>query len=204
MLFRSRIEKALSALRDFLPELEELLLAHPFFSERARGLARISRSDAEAWNLLGPNARASGVLSQDVRFSRGYGAYKNASPEGAPAFLSAGDVLARAAIRSSEILQSMRLIEDAVRKIPSGNYRIRVGMEVSPAEGSAASVLEGPRGAIAALAESGGGNCPANIRFWGPSAMAVRRLPDLLLGNQVDDAFLVIHSLDISCSEVDK
>ncbi|MGZ3650129.1 MAG: NADH-quinone oxidoreductase subunit D-related protein [Bdellovibrionota bacterium] len=198
-----RIEKAISALRDFLPELDELLLSHPFFMERTRGLAVVTREFAEEWNLLGPNARASGLPARDERISRPYGAYRDAAMPDASA-PGGGDVLARAAIRASEILQSARLIEDAFRRIPPGNFRIRVGMEVSPAKGLAAASVEGPRGAITVLAESGGGNCPANVRFFSPSVMAVQLLPRLLKGIQAEDAFLVIHSLDISFSEVDK
>jgi NADH-quinone oxidoreductase subunit D len=198
-----RIEKALGALQEFLPELDEVLLAHPFFVERSRGLAVITRETAEVWNLLGPNARASGALSQDDRRARPYGAYRDANLLDSVS-VAGGDVLARAAIRAAEILQSARLIEETFRRIPSGNFRIRVGMEVSPARGRAISSVEGPRGAITVLAESGGGNCPANVRFFPPSAMAVQLLPRLLKGIQVEDAFLVIHSLDISFSEVDK
>lgn len=198
-----RIEKAISALRDFLPELDEMLLSHPFFVERTGGLAVVTLEMAEAWNLLGPNARASGAAEQDDRTFRPYGAYRELTlPE--IANNAGGDVLARSAIRSSEILQSARLIEYAVRRIPAGNFRIRVGMEVSPAKGFAACSVEGPRGAITVLAESGGGNCPANVRFFAPSVMAVQLLPRLLKGIQAEDAFLVIHSLDISFSEVDK
>jgi NADH-quinone oxidoreductase subunit D len=199
-----RIEKAISALRDFLPELDQLLLSHPFFVERTRGLAPISARDATLWHILGPNARASGLSSRDERIERPYGAYR-ASTLPALAFSAAtGDVNARCRIRASEILQSAKMIEASFHKIPSGNHRIRVGMEVSPPPGKAVSTLEGPRGVITVLAESGGGTCPANVRFFGPSAMAAQIVPRLLRGAQVEDVFLAIHSLDISFSEVDK
>jgi NADH-quinone oxidoreductase subunit D len=198
-----RIEKAIRAVREFLPELDELLLSHPFFMERSRGLATITADEALKWGLLGPNARASGVHSIDDRRTRAYGSYKNASFSDLVS-MGGGDTLARASIRAAEILESARLIEDAFRTIPSGNYSIRVGMEVSPAPGRAASSVEGPRGAITVFSESSGGNCSANVRFFPPSAMAVQRLLSLLRGIQVEDAFLVIHSLDISFSEVDK
>ncbi len=199
-----RIEKAIGALKDFLPELDMLLLSHPFFVERTRGLAPISREMVERWSLLGPNARASGVFSQDERSARPYCAYRGETLPALrfdPAF---GDVHARVSIRAAEILQSATLIENAFRRIPAGNHRIRVGMEVSPAPGRAVASVEGPRGAITVLAEAGGGNCPANVRFFCPSSMAVQILPGLLRGIQVEDSFLVIHSLDISFSEVDK
>jgi NADH-quinone oxidoreductase subunit D len=199
-----RIEKAIGALRDFLPELDQLLLSHPFFVERTRGLARIERDEAIAWNLLGPNARASGLFERDERIERPYGAYRTETPAPMPFTNASGDVSARCRIRASEILQSAKLIEASFQRIPAGNHRIRVGMEVSPAPGKAVATVEGPRGGITVLAEAGGGNCPANVRFFGPSSMAARVLPRLLHGVQVEDVFLAIHSLDISFSEVDK
>ena len=199
-----RIEKAIGALKDFLPELDMLLLSHPFFVERTRGLAMISRAQAETWSLLGPNARASGVSTQDERNLRPYSAYRTDLLPMLSFDAASCDVHARASIRAAEILQSAALIEQAYRQIPAGNHRIRVGMEVSPAPGVAIASVEGPRGAITVLAEAAGANSPANVRFFSPSAMSVQILPDLLRGIQVEDVFLVIHSLDISFSEVDK
>ncbi len=198
-----RIEKAIGLLRDFLPELDHLLLSHPFFVERTRGLACIGQDEALRWNLLGPNARASGLTAQDERISRPYGAYREAELPAVDGEQGC-DVRARARIRATEILQSAQLIESVFRRIPAGNHRIRVGMEVSPPPGKAITSVEGPRGAITVLAEAGGGNCPADVRFFCPSSMAVQILPGLLRGIQVEDAFLVIQSLDISFSEVDK
>lgn len=199
-----RIEKAISSLRDFVPELDHLLLSHPFFVERTRGLVTISSGDAAQWNLLGPNARASGLSSVDGRISNPYGAYLS-EPIPPLNFTGAtGDVNARCRIRASEILQSATMVEASFQKIPSGNHRIRVGMEVSPAPGKAMATVEGPRGEITVLAEAAGKNCPANVRFFGPSAMVAQLTPRLLRGVQVEDVFLAIHSLDISFSEVDK
>lgn len=199
-----RIEKAIAALRDFLPELDQLLLSHPFFTERTRNLAHVAPELAARWNLLGPNARASGLATRDERLERPYGAYRGETLAPLTFSGATGDVLARCRIRASEILQSAKLIEGAFQKIPAGNHRIRVGMEVSPAPGKAVASVEGPRGAISVLAEASGGNCPANVRFFGPSAMAAQVLPRLIYGVQVEDVFLAIHSLDISFSEVDK
>ncbi len=199
-----RIEKAIDALKDFLPELDQLLLAHPFFVERTQGLAVISAHEAERWSLLGPNARASGIFAQDERSVRPYCVYSDNAPQALAFERACGDVRSRSAIRAAEILQSAALIKATFQRIPSGNHRIRVSQEVSPAPGKAVASVEGPRGTITVLAEVEGGNCPANVRFFCPSAMAVQLLPGLLRGIQVEDSFLVIHSLDISFSEVDK
>lgn len=199
-----RIEKAINSARDFLPELNAALLRHPFFVERARGLGVLSAADVARWGISGPNARASGAGLPDARFARPYGAYKKLPPGQAAPVRTEGDVLARSQLRVDEILASAMLIESCFRKIPEGNHRIRVGIEVTPAPGKALSEVEGPRGGITVLAEAEGQSVPAGVQFIGPSAMAVQALPSMLRGLQVEDVFLVIHSLDISFSEVDK
>lgn len=199
-----RIEKAIGSIKEFLPDLRSSLLAHPFFGERARGLAVISAEQAERWNLKGPNARASGLKATDARERRPYGAYKDLGlvlPEPQD---KAGDALSRAWVRLEDMMHSAAMIEGCFRKIPSGNHRIRVGVDVVPPAGKAFMEVEGPRGAISVLAESRGERYPANVKFFSPSSMAVQLLPGLLTGIQLDDVFLVIHSLDISFSEVDK
>lgn len=199
-----RIEKALLSTRDFLPDLRSSLLAHPFFEERMRGLAVIPAAEASRWNLLGPNARASGVSGVDVRVTRPYGAYRDATVTLPAHAHTAGDAFSRAWVRLDDILHSASMIEACFRKIPTGNHRIRVGIEVVPAAGKVMAEVEGPRGTVSVLAESKGEVAPARVTFFGPSAMAVQLLPDLLTGIQLEDVFLVIHSLDISFSEVDK
>ncbi len=199
-----RIEKAIASIKDFLPDLRSTLLAHPFFEERARGLGAISAEQAKKWNLQGPNGRASGVTGVDIREKRPYGAYKSVAFRSSQLRYLAGDVLSRSWVRIEDILQSAEMIEGCFRKIPVGNHRIRVGMDVVPASGKAFAEVESPRGALGVLTESKGEINPASIRFFSPSAMAVQILPALLRGVQLDDIFLVMHSLDISFSEVDK
>jgi NADH-quinone oxidoreductase subunit D len=199
-----RIEKAVASLREFFPELSSSLLGHPFFEERARGLLKISPELARRWDFRGPNARVSGLADTDLRRTRPYGAYKKIDMDQPPTSRQGGDALARAWIRMDEMIQSAALVAEAFRRIPSGNHRIRVGIEVAPAAGAAFSEVEGPRGRISVYAQSNGSVSPANVSFFGPSAMMVQALPGLLQGIQLEDLFLAIHSLDISFSEVDK
>ncbi|RYZ97345.1 MAG: hypothetical protein EOP11_22170, partial [Proteobacteria bacterium] len=137
-----RIEKAITSLKEFVPDLRGTLLEHPFFTERARGLGMISKETAERANLLGPNGRASGRDGIDERSVRPYSAYPacagdaaaipGAVTPGIDVQRTQGDVLARSAIRVDEMLGSASLIENCFRKIPGGNHRIRVGMDVAP------------------------------------------------------------------------
>ena len=201
-----RIEKAIASLQEFVPDLRGTLLEHPFFTERARGLGVVTREEAERANLLGPNGRASGRENTDVRVNHPYAAYGALDLKG-PEFdvrRTEGDVYARSLIRLSEMLASAKLVEQIFRQIPGGNHRIRVSMDVAPPPGRAFTVVEGPRGNIHALAETNGRPQPASVHFSTPSAMAAQHISTLLLDRQVEDVFLLLHSLDLSFSEVDR
>jgi Ni,Fe-hydrogenase III large subunit len=143
-------------------------------------------------------------MGRDERSLRPYCAYRGGALPALSFEGRNGDVHSRAGIRAAEILQSAALIKETFQRIPAGNHRIPVGLDVAPASGRAMASVEGPRGTLTVLVETEGGNCPANVKFFCPSPMAVQLLPGLLRGIQVEDALLVIHSLDISFSEVDK
>lgn len=199
-----RIEKAIQSLNEFFPDLCSAILEHPFFIDRAKGLAKISTEMAQTWNIRGPNAKASGVPDTDLRKHRPYGAYKELNLNIQEPVRNGGDVLARAWVRLDEIRSSAEIISSCFKKIEKGNHRIRVSLDVVPPVGKSLKEVEGPKGSILVVMESRGEICPANIRVIGPSPLALQVLPKLLVGVQTEDIFLVIQSLDLSFSEVDK
>lgn len=198
-----RIEKALNSVREFLPDLKSSLLNHPFFRERSRGLAVITREKAAEWNISGPNARASG-LDRDLRIESAFAAYPKIYSTPSIAAEREGDAWSRVGYRIFEIGQSMDFVLALFRKIPSGNYRIRIGAEVESEPGFVFHRVEGPRGEIGMFVDCAGGQSPALVRYFCPSNMIVGLLPQILKGIRTEDVFLAIQSLDISFSEVDR
>lgn len=198
-----RIEKALTSVSDFLPDLKSSLLNHPFFQERARGLAVIDKETARRWNLSGPNARASG-LDKDLRAEPGFSAYSKVFNKQSPPVENCGDAWSRVGQRMFEIAESIDLIHSVFRKIPKGNYRIRIGAEVESEAGFVFHKIEGARGEIGLFVDCAGGQKPAQVKYFCPSNMLVNLLPQILRGIRTEDVFFAIHSLDISFSEVDR
>lgn len=196
-----KTEKALRAAKALLADVDSLLLTHPHFKERAVGLLRVSRQESEVWSLLGPNARASGS-AVDLRIKRPYYAYNKLTVDPPAQVGFEGDAWSRLKYRMAEVLQSITVIEECFRKIPSGNHRIRVGVDVALPEGRSYCAVEGPRGEVGMLLDSGRNG--TTLKYFGPSAPLMRVLPELLSGLMVDDVMLAIQSLDISISEVDK
>ena len=196
-----RIEKALKALDVFMKDLRSTLLEHPFFCDRVIGLLTISKADAEAWNLSGPNAAASGCeitkkgLFERFGYEKKYDVAKNSYQ---------GDVKARIERRFEEIYFSIDTVQKIFSRIPDGNFRIRVGLDVESRKGVVYKTINGPRGDIGIYLSTEGGTHLSHIKYFSPSSMLVSVLPKLLKGIQIDDLFLAIQSLDISFSEVDK
>lgn len=195
-----KIEKALSAASSLLADLDSLLLSHPHFRERTTGLLKISRQEAHVWSLSGPTARASGK-NEDLRKDSPYAAYGRIAIPALEGLTADGDAWARVKTRSEELTQSICILNECFGKIPSGNYHIRVEVDVEVPEGRAFHMVEGPRGEIGLMVDSSG---PLTMKYFTPSSAVMRVLPELLNGLMVEDVLLAIQSLDLSISEVDK
>jgi NADH-quinone oxidoreductase subunit D len=98
-------------------EVEGLLNGNKIFRDRMAGIGKMTREDAIRWGQTGPIARASGV-DYDIRRDHPYSVYAEFEfdvPVG-----TTGDCLDRYLVRLEEIKQSMRILRQAVAKIPDG------------------------------------------------------------------------------------
>lgn len=195
-----KIEKALGSVSTLLGDLDSLLLSHPHFCERSISLLKISRQEAHVWSLTGPTARASG-REDDLRRIRPYAGYGRIHVPVLETVPCEGDAWTRVKIRAAELVQSIAILRECFGKIPEGNHRIRVGINVEIPEGRAFHTIEGPRGEIGLLIDTTNG---IKLNYFTPSAAVMRVLPELLNGLMVEDVLLAIQSLDLSISEVDK
>ena len=87
--------------------------------DRTADIGIISKEDAVAYGLTGPNLRGSGVdvdLRRDVPYS-GYEQYEFEVPLG-----ENGDCYDRYAVRVEEMRQSVRIVRQAIKKMPGGAF----------------------------------------------------------------------------------
>lgn len=109
-----KLEKFLKEYPRALKELDDLLLRNRIFMERTIGAGPISAERALNYGFTGPNLRAAGV-DYDVRVHSPYCSYQDFDfkvPVG-----STGDCYDRFLVRDQEMWQSMKIIEQAYRKI---------------------------------------------------------------------------------------
>ncbi len=130
-------------------DLETLLNRNRIFVDRLAGVGSISREDAIAWSLSGPNARASGVR-RDVRKDEPYLCFAdNWDGQGAEAvkfsvpIASDGDCLGRYLVRVEELKQSIGIVEQLIDRIPQGSINADVNSKmVTPEKGDVYGSIE--------------------------------------------------------------
>jgi Ni,Fe-hydrogenase III large subunit len=110
---------------------------------RFEGVGVVSAEQAEAMGLVGPAARASGLV-RDVRFDHPLGWHRFAQVP--VAVWPDGDVFARARVRWLELRRSGRLLVDQLASAPPGE--IRVPVPALAADTLAVALVEGWRGEV--------------------------------------------------------
>ncbi|MFN2134420.1 MAG: NADH dehydrogenase (quinone) subunit D [Candidatus Promineifilaceae bacterium] len=223
-------EPAVRRFLEFFPgriaDYEALLKENPIFLRRTKGVGVVSGEDAIAWGLTGPSLRASGV-NWDIRKTQPYSGYEQYDfdvPLGTD-----GDVYARYRCRVQELWQSMRIIEQALDRLPDGPVSIDDRKIVPPPrselgrsmeavihhfklwtegfnapEGYVYQSIESPRGEFGCYLRGDGGPKPARVHFRAPSYVNLASLPNMARGGFVADLVAIIGSIDIILGEIDR
>jgi len=189
----------------FKPRLDEydtLLTYNPIFMARTVGVGVVTPEEAVSWALSGPNLRGSGV-NHDTRKSDPYSGYENYDfdvPLG-----KTGSCWDRYFCRVSEMRQSLRIIEQAIAKLPEGPFMASgVAKIPKPAPGEAYAHVEGARGDLGIYIASDGGISPYRMHVHAPSFINLAMLQDKLVGMKVSDVIALLGSIDIVLGEVDR
>ena len=133
-----------------LDDVEKLLNKNRIFIDRTKGVGAINATDAIAWSLSGPVARAAGVR-RDLRKDEPYLCFAdNWDGQGAKAVefqvpvMNTGDVYSRYLIRMEEMKQSARIIRQLIDTLPKGPVNVSPeGKDVLPPKDQVYSSIEG-------------------------------------------------------------
>lgn len=223
--------EAVSAFLDqFIPALDEiegLLTRNKIWLERTENIGIISREDALAYGLTGPNLRASGVdldLRRDKPYS-GYEQYDFDVPIG-----TKGDAYDRYLVRMEEMRQSVRILRQVIKTFPPGPWYaeearkifappkakvltsmeeliqnfmlVTTGPQIPP--GQVYFEAENPKGALGFFIVSKGGGVPYRLKIRGPSFSTLSILPKLVPGHMMTDITVILGSLDFVMGECDR
>jgi NADH-quinone oxidoreductase subunit D len=199
------LAKTREFLEHFKPRLDEydtLLTYNPIFMARTENVGLISKEDAVNWGLSGPNLRGSGV-NYDARKSDpycGYEEYQFEVPLG-----KKGSCWDRYFCRVQEMRQSVKIIEQALAKLPAGEFMATgVAKVPKPAPGEAYAHVEGARGDLGIYLVADGQGSPYRLHVRAPSFINLAILQEMLVGNKVSDVIAILGSIDIVLGEVDR
>jgi NADH-quinone oxidoreductase subunit D len=223
------IEQLRHFLRTFpttLEEVELLLTNNNLWIGRNRNVGVITAEQAVDAGLTGPNLRASGV-AYDVRRDRPYYDYETYDFDVVVG--EHGDCYDRYLVRMEEMRQSLRILEQAIDRLPGGPINVDDPRVILPGKADAMLdmesmihhfkvVMEGVRapvgeswysvesskGELGMYVVSDGGSKPVRWRVRGPSFVNLSALPQMVEGHLLSDVITVNASLDIVLGEIDR
>lgn len=165
---------------------------------RLGGVGVLGYEDALRLGVVGPVARASGV-NNDVRKCAPYAAYATLAFD--VVLQKDGDVLSRAKVRLYEILESMKLLHQALSALPEGDVALPTRTLIP--EGEATSRTEAPRGELVYYLKTNGTQKPERMKWRVPTYMNWEALKVMMPNNSIEDVALIFNSIDpcISCTE---
>ncbi|MBI1951896.1 MAG: NADH dehydrogenase (quinone) subunit D [Acidobacteria bacterium] len=209
-----------------LDELDSLLSRNRIWMNRTQGVGRISASDAIAMSLTGPNLRGSGV-ALDLRKTEpysGYEAYEFDVPVGRE-----GDAYDRYLVRLEEMRQSVRILDQALGRLPDGaiavddpkitlpkKERVLTSMEelieqfmlvtegIKGPLGEVYHAIEAPKGELGFYLKSEGDKSPYRLHIRSPSFISLQAVEKMAVGGLLSDLIAVVASLDPVMGEVDR
>jgi NADH-quinone oxidoreductase subunit D len=218
--------------KQFPPAWEDvtrLLNRNRIFIDRTRGVGVLSKEDAINLSCTGPVARASGV-TRDLRKDEPYLAYKDF--EFKVVCAKRGDCYDRYLVRMEEMLESLKIIHQAIENLPPGPINVDVeSKEVLPNQMAVYRSIEGliqhfelimtnrqwqtpvdevygaaesPNGELGYYVVADGSGVAYRARTRPPSFIHFAVFPYLMVGHQLSDVVAVLGSLNIIAAELDR
>ncbi len=229
--FEENCRKFMKECSKTLDDMEGMLNENRIFVDRTRGVGAISKEDAVSFGVTGPLLRACGV-PHDIRRARPYLGYENYKFDVVTE--KEGDVYARYRLRLREMRESIKILDQVLKTMPSGPVNVddpRVmipvktaanapsgGMEgliyhfkdymfghgIRPPEGEVYSCTEVPNGELGYYLVSDGTQRPYRWRVRPPSFYNYQPFPQMCRGVLLSDVVAVLSSLNIIAGELDR
>lgn len=222
-----RVRRFIDMFPSRIDEYEKLLTRNRIWLMRTVGIGILEAKEAIALGVTGPMLRAAGV-AYDVRKFFPYSSYEEFDFE-VPTRTEA-DSYARYLVRVAELRESLKIIRQAMSKIPPDGpiradapgiippqrEKMKTEMEAliyhfklftegfSPPPGEVYQRVESPRGEVGYFVVSDGSPKPYRVKVRAPSFVNLQALPKLSEGRLVADLIACIGTIDIVLGEVDR
>lgn len=224
--FTEAVLKFLAEVEPVIDEIDKLLTRNAIFIARTQDIGVITKADAIAYGLSGPNLRGSGV-EHDLRKANPYLDYEKYEfdiPIG-----TKGDCYDRYLVRMEEMRQSVRILRQVFANLPGGSInvadaknllpnkdRVLMKMEelihhfiiatqgIDAPAGEVYFGAENPKGELGFYIHSKGGGVPYRLKIRSPSFVNLSILSKIMPGHMLSDIPSVLGSLDFVMGECDR
>ena len=224
--FEPAVRKILKQMPARIDEYEALLTKNPLLLDRTAKIGVLDKETALSYGVTGPMLRASGV-QWDLRKARPYMGYEQYNFN-VPT-RDEGDTLARYLVRVAEMRECLKIIDQALNKLPRGPVQsdnrkfvppprseLGTSMEalihhfklwtegfVAP-KASVYSAVESPRGELGVYLEGDGGPKPHRVHWRTPSFDNLSVISVITKGHLVADLIAILASVDIVLGDIDR
>jgi NADH-quinone oxidoreductase subunit C/D len=204
----------------------KMITHNRIYNDRIQNVSPVSATQAIDYGFTGPNLRASGV-AYDLRFAKPYYYYDTFDFD--MVIGSVGDTYDRMMVRFDEINESMKIIRQAVKRIPGGEINVNDRRITMPAKscvyggiedmmnqfklvidgvkvpaGEHYGSIEAANGELGFFIVSDGSGTPYKVKVRPPSFYHMSAYPKIIENYQVADAIMTLGSLNIIAGEMDR
>ncbi len=200
------IRSFIKTFREMYVEYDELLSQNAIFVNRAANVGVITAEQAIGWGLTGPCLRASGI-DYDIRRKKPYAHYEDFDFDvivGKAWKGSLGDCYDRYYCRMLEMLESVKIIEQALEGLPQGEIQADLPKVVRLPKGEVYYAIENPRGELGFYIVSDGKPNAYRVSARAPSFCNLSITHELGHDVLVADVIAIVGSIDIVLGEVDR
>jgi NADH-quinone oxidoreductase subunit C/D len=224
--FEARCRLALASVREVVTQADRLLTRNVIFVKRFKEVGVMAADEALSYGWVGPCLRGSGV-AYDIRRDHPYSGYEQYDfdvPVG-----SVGDCYDRYLVRMEEMRQSLRIIEQALARLPGGpvivddrryalppksevfsniealmNHFKLVYEGILPPAGEVYGYTEAANGELGFFIVSDGRKCPWRVKVRPPCFNIYQAFPEMIKGHMLADAVATLGGLNVIAGELDR
>ena len=200
--FLTGVTAFIKRLRSRMPMYHDLVTKNIILIKRLKDIGHISAETCRKYGATGPVARGSGI-NFDVRKNEPYSIYPEFDFD-IPVYDEC-DSMARYMVRMDEMEQSMRIIEQAIAKMPDGPIMpAKAPKIIKPAKGDYYHAVEAARGSFGVRVVSDGTNKPYRLKLRSPTFSNLSLFEEVSQGLILADALALLGSLDLVIPEIDR
>jgi NADH dehydrogenase I D subunit len=224
--FAGDLKVVIKEIEEAVNDVRGLIEKNRIFVDRTRDVGVVTKEKALDWGFTGPCLRASGV-AHDLRKAEpyyGYETYDFDIPVG-----EVGDTYDRILVRLEEITQSIRIVQQAMARLPKGpvmtsDRRVRLPEKdevyssieglmnhfkivmhgIIPPPGEIYSATEAANGELGYFLISDGTFRPYRLKVRPPCFPLFNAYEHIIKGHMVADAIAILGSLNIVAGELDR